>query len=95
MTNTVIDKCVKRLFGENAVPKVRFIYVEDDEYTADNYLDMALKLRDLGIKIDATKFKEMTKLQFIDDTEQEWSPTEKDKDGEWPPEAKEDLRKEV
>lgn len=29
---------------------------------------MALKLRDLGVKIDSSKLKEMTKLQFIDDS---------------------------
>lgn len=53
MTSSVISKCVKQLFGPSAQQRVRFIYVEDSEYTADNYLDMALKLRDLGVKIDS------------------------------------------
>ena len=68
MTSSVISKCVKQLFGPSAQQRVRFTYVEDSEYTADNYLDMALKLRDLGVKIDSSKLKEMTKLQFIDDS---------------------------
>ena len=33
---------------------------------------MALKIRDLGMKIDPIKFKEMTKLQWIDTDS--WSP---------------------
>lgn len=95
MTNSVVDKCVKNLFGDNAETKVRFTYVEDDEYTADNYLDMALKLKDLGIKIDATKFKEMTKLGFIDDSQIEWSPEPEKNDGEWTPSEKAELKKEL
>lgn len=95
MTNNVITKCVKKLFGENAKPLVRFTFVEDDEYSANDYLDMAVKLNTLGVKLDATKLKEMTKLQFIDDSEQEWTPTPADASKEWSPEAKDELRKEI
>lgn len=56
---------------------------------------MALKLKDLGIKIDPVKFKEITKLGFIDDTEREWTPSEDKTDGEWTPSEKEELRKEI
>ena len=93
MTNSVIKKCVAQLFGEGTKPLVRFTFVEDDEFSANDYLDMALKLNTLGVKLDPVKLKEMTKLQFIDDSEQEWTPEKPDK--EWTPEEKAELRKEM
>lgn len=56
---------------------------------------MALKLKDLGVKIDSAKLKEMTKLGFIDDTQVEWTPDTKEPTGEWTPSEKEELRKEL
>lgn len=73
----------------------RFSFVEDDEYKANDYLDMATKLNALGVKLDTSKLKEMTKLGFIDDTTVEWTPTQEDTSKEWTPEEKEELRKEV
>lgn len=93
-SNSVVPKCVARLFP-GAECKCRFTYVEDAEFSAQDYLDMAIKVQQLGLKIDPTKFKEMTKLQFVDDSEREWSPTEKDASQEWTPEAKEELKKEL
>lgn len=93
MSNSVINKCVKHLYGDNAKQLVRFTFVEDDEFSANDYLDMALKLNTLGIKLDPVKLKEMTKLQFIDDSEQEWTPEKPDK--EWTPEEKAELRREL
>lgn len=72
MTNSVVNKvCDKLGLGD---VKCKFVFVEDDEYTADNYLDMAVKLNQLGLKIDPAKLKKITKLSFIDDTEKEWTP---------------------
>lgn len=93
VTQCVVSKCVKQLYGDNANTLVRFTFVEDDEYTANDYLDMATKLNALGVKLDTSKLKEMTKLQFIDDSEQEWTPEKPDK--EWTPEEKAQLRKEM
>ena len=93
MTSIVVNKCVQHLFGQNAKNLVRFTFVEDDEYSANDYIDMAVKLNTLGVKLDASKLKEMTKLAFIDDTEQTWTPEKEDK--EWTPEAKAELRKEM
>ena len=73
----------------------RFTFVEDDEYSANDYLDMAAKLSGLGVKIDAAKLKEITKLDFIDDSQVEWTPDPKDTSTEWSPEDKEALKKEL
>lgn len=49
---TVVDKCVKKVYGKDAETKVRFEFVESDEVTPDEYLEMARKVKDLGLKID-------------------------------------------
>lgn len=94
-SSSIVPKCVKKLFGDNAVTLCRFTFVEDDEYTANDYLDMASKLKDLGVKIDTKKLKAMTKLQFIDDTDVEWTPDQTDTSSEWTPEEKEQLKREI
>ena len=92
MTNSVVNKvCGKLGLGD---VKCKFVFMEDDEYTADNYLDMANKLMTLGIKVDASELKKITKLTFIDDSETEWTPT-KDENKEWTPEEKAQLKKEL
>ena len=54
---------------------------------------MAIKLNQLGMKVDVKKLKELTKLNFIQDVE-EWSPADSrspnthntnDNDQEWIP----------
>lgn len=94
MTDIVVKKCLREKFG-NAKLMCRFSYVEDDEYSANDYLDMAVKLNTLGVKVDASKLKEITKLDFIDDSRVEWTPTPEDTSKEWSPEDKEQLRKEI
>lgn len=93
MTNCVVKKCVKHLYGGNADSLVRFTFVEDAEYSANDYLDMAMKLNSLGVRLDPVKLKEMTKLSFISEEEQ-WVPKQ-EPTKEWTPEEKEELRKEV
>lgn len=93
ISNSVVGKICEKL-GLGDV-KCRFTFVEDDEYTADNYLDMAIKLNGLGMKIDPAELKKLTKLTFIDDTEKEWSPSKEDTNKEWSPEDKEQLKKEL
>ena len=43
----------------------RFQWVEQDDTTPSEYLEMATKARDLGAAIDLAKLKELTKLGFI------------------------------
>ena len=72
---TVVDKCVKRKFGRNAETKIRFEFVEADETSPEEYLELAKKARDLGLTVDIQKLKELTHLTFIGDKEQDlWQP---------------------
>lgn len=48
----VIDKCVKKVYGKDAETKVRFEFVETQETKPIEYLELAQKARDLGLKID-------------------------------------------
>jgi len=93
MTDSVVSKVVQRLFPGKGL-MCRFDFVEDDEYSAQDYLDMALKLNQLGVKLDAAKIKEATKLAFIQDVE-EWTPAREETSKEWTPEEKEQLKKEM
>ena len=93
MTDSVVSKVVHRLFPGKGL-LCRFDFVEDDEYSAQDYLDMALKLNQLGVKLDSAKLKEATKLAFIQDVE-EWSPEPDKGDGGWTPEEKDELKKEL
>ena len=94
MTNSVINKCVEKLYGPNAEVKVRFTYVEDAEYGPEEYLNFAEKAHALGMKIDLPEFKKLSGLSFIVEDEV-WQPSEKDASPEWTPEAKDELRKEI
>lgn len=69
----MVSKICKVLLREE--PLCRFTYVEDDEYSAQDYLNMAVQLNSIGVKIDKAKLKEVTKLAFISDEQlQEWTP---------------------
>lgn len=92
ISNSVIVKICKK-FNLGDV-KCRFTFVEDDEYTADDYLEMALKLNQLGIRINPTELKRITNLSFIDDSEKEWTPNS-NPSKEWSVEDKELLKKEM
>lgn len=49
---TVVDKCVASKFGKDAEPKVRFEFIETDEVKPAEYLELAQKCKDLGLKVD-------------------------------------------
>lgn len=66
LTESVVTKCAKKLGYSDTL--CRFSFIEDDEYSASDYLEMALKLSTMNVKIDANKLKELTKLDFIDDS---------------------------
>ena len=80
----VVDKCVASKFGKDAEPKVRFEFIETDEVKPAEYLELAQKCKDLGLKVDVQKLKDITGLQFISDEEKDvWTPeTESGEDAE-------------
>lgn len=72
----VVDKCVKKVYGPNAEAKVRFEFIEANETKPGEYLELAQKCRDLGLKVDVAKLKELTGLQFISEDEKDlWTPS--------------------
>lgn len=72
---TVVDKCVAKMFGSAEV-KVRFEFVEADEVKPSEYLELAQKAKALGLKVDVQKLKSLTGLQFIADEEKDlWTPS--------------------
>ena len=72
MSDIVVNKCAQQL-GYSKV-ECRFEFVEADEFGAKDYVELAEKLNSIGVKIDARKLKELTKLDFIDDSETTWTP---------------------
>ena len=69
-----VKKAVKHIFNTNNI-LCHFEYVEKDDTKPSEYLDLAQRCRDLGLKIDISKLKELTGLQFIsDDVESVWTP---------------------
>ena len=72
MSEIVVKKCAQHL-GYSKV-SCRFEFVEDDEFAARDYVELAEKLHSMGVKIDSKKLKELTKLDFIDDSETTWTP---------------------
>ena len=48
----VVDKCVSSKFGKDAEPKVRFEFIETDSVKPAEYLELAQKCKDLGLKVD-------------------------------------------
>ena len=74
----VIGKCVKKFFGDAEV-KCRFEFVEKDSTEPSKYLEMAKAVKEMGIKVDIQKLKELTGLQFISDEEADlWTPERKE-----------------
>ena len=73
---------MKHIYGDNANSLVRFEFVEQDQTKPMEYLELAKKATELGLKIDIQKLKQLTNLDFISEEENElWSP-EKSDDGE-------------
>ena len=73
MSDIVVKKCAQHL-GYSKV-ECRFEFVEADEFEAKDYVELAEKLHSMGVKIDGKKLKELTKLDFIDDSETTWTPS--------------------
>lgn len=73
MSEIVVKRCAEQL-GYSRV-ECRFEFVESDEFEARDYVELAEKLHSMGVKIDSKKLKELTKLEFIDDSETTWTPS--------------------
>ena len=74
ITNCVVKKIVRKILGEAEVC-CRFTFTEDDVYSPDEYIDMAIKLHSMGIKLDPALLKEKTQIDFISTVQpDEWSP---------------------
>lgn len=72
MSEIVVRRCAEQL-GYDKVA-CRFEFVETDEFEAKDYVELAEKLHNMGVKIDAGKLKQLTKLDFIDDSDITWTP---------------------
>lgn len=55
MSEIVVKKCAQHLGYSNVA--CRFEFVEDDEFAAKDYVDLAEKLHSMGVKIDSKKLK--------------------------------------
>ena len=72
MSEIVVKRCAQQL-GYSDVA-CRFEFIEKDEFEAKDYVELAEKLHSMGVKVDSKKLKELTKLDFIDDTDMTWTP---------------------
>ena len=78
MTRCAVAKCVKKMFGDQPI-LCRFQFVEQDNIEPSKYLEMAKSAKDMGLKIDIQKLKELTKLSFISEEEADlWTPDRKE-----------------
>lgn len=69
----LIPKIIKHYKYDQMLCK--FEFYDGDKIKAAEYVDMAVKLHDLGITIDAEKLKELTNLGFINtDIKDVWKP---------------------
>lgn len=63
LNEVAVEKVCREILGQ---PRLcRFQFVEQDDTTADEYLELAIKAKQLGAAIDIGKLKDMTKLSFI------------------------------
>lgn len=73
MTRCAVRKCAKHLGFKDTL--CRFEFIEKDNTDPSKYLEMAKQIKDMGVKIDIQKLKELTNLTFIaDDQESLWTP---------------------
>lgn len=73
MSDIVVKRCAEQL--GYSTTSCRFEFIEADEFEAKDYVELAEKLQRIGVKIDSKKLKEVTKLDFIDDSDVSWTPS--------------------
>lgn len=73
LNEITISKICRELLKQD--PVCSFKFIETDLTSPADYIEMAMKLSSLGIKLDVAKLKELTKLSFIDDEQTDiWKP---------------------
>jgi phage gp29-like protein len=76
--NVAVAKCAEALGYANC--KCTFEFIESDNISPTEYLDMAIKCKQLGMEIDVEEFKRITGLSFVKMIEQTptnvWTPSE-------------------
>lgn len=82
MSDVAVRKAVYDILNENRI-LCRFEFIEDDDTTADQYLEMAAKLSAMGVPLNLTELKKLTNLPFIqdgnpNDSSDIWTPTKTD-----------------
>lgn len=78
---SAVSLCVKKVFGKDAELRCRFEFTEQDDTPAEKYLELARQCKDLGITIDVSKLREVTKLPFIsEDLKDVWTPERQDEE---------------
>lgn len=66
MTRCAVRKCVNAMF-QNQEVKCKFSFIEEDRTTPEKYLELAEKLKNMGVTIDIQNLKKITGLSFISD----------------------------
>lgn len=66
MSDVAVRKAVYDILNENRI-LCRFEFIEDDDTTAEQYLEMAAKLSTMGVPLNLTELKKLTNLPFIQD----------------------------
>lgn len=66
MSAVAVRKAVYEILNERKI-LCRFEFVEDDDTTAEQYLEMAAKLSAIGVPLNLTELKKLTNLSFIQD----------------------------
>ena len=78
--SVAVNKCADSLGARKVL--CRFEYVEKENTSPKEYLELAQQLVNMGVPVDINKLKELTNLNFIKDDQGDiWKPTEKN-DGE-------------
>ena len=63
LTNVAVKKVLAHLGYSRQL--CRFVFIESDDTTPAEYLEMAEKAHSMGMTIDVDEFKRMTGLSFI------------------------------
>lgn len=79
MSRCTVAKCTKSLGFSEVL--CRFEFVEQDSVEPSKYLEMAQMVKNMGLKVDVQKLKELTNLAFISEEEADlWTPERKDEE---------------
>ena len=79
MSAVAVRKAIYDILGEKSI-LCRFEFVENDNTTAEQYLEMASKLASIGVPLNLSELKKLTNLSFIKDGRENaaddvWTPS--------------------